>query len=417
MINTLIKPFNILEMAEFLLEDGSSSNLNFAFISTYEGKIKGKNVKEAILHLQKMHPLLRATVDTSQKIAAFVETNAPVPFTKYPYKGGEQWNKVVKEELSKRFSSEKEPLWRVCFLKGENKHQVIFTFHHGVGDAVCAAQAIKHFCEILSDLLNGKTLDCKEFSPIIPDPRSLKTNKELVTDSSPPLRSDCGFHMNFAMTVLDETITQQVLEWTKMHEIKVHGTLFAAFLLAVHKVIRPPFYEWVTYTAVNYRPFFNPPISKEIMTLIRTCISSMVNMEEENLEVLAKIMHHNVHSQLKSGEHILNIKITEQRLQKNPTPQEWWRYTKFPGNSLTLSNIGALDFSGEYTNLTLKELFFVANVEPFIEERTNFMMGALTFRNKTFLTIWFLNELVEEETGKAILAEMKSILSNGTKNI
>jgi hypothetical protein len=70
-----------------------------------------------------------------------------------------------------------------------------------------------------------------------------------------------------------------------------------------------------------------------------------------------------------------------------------------------------LDFSGDYDGISLDKLFFIANVEPFFEAADNWVLGAVTFRGQLFLTLWYLEELVDEETARHVLSETKRILS------
>lgn len=338
-----------------------------------------------------------------------------MPFNEHAYKGPDQWKEVVKKDLAGRFNKEHEPLWRISFLKGENEGQIIITFHHAIADGICAMQMMNHFYQICSQLLNNKEPKKVEYNTSLPKLETLYhlSLQEPVEDAPPPERVDKGYHTTFVKDTLDEVISSEVIKWSKAHEVKVHATLFAAYLQAIRRVINPNFKEFTAATAVNFRPFFNPPFSKEVLMLMRTIVAEKFPVSgNEDLSGLAKAINQSVHSQMDAGQHVLNLKELVNRLKRNPSPNELWCRAKLPANTVAVTNLGSLDFSGKYgSKLSLEELFFVANVEPFIDEPTNFVLGTFTFQGKTSLTLWFLEELVQDSLGQAILSEMKKILS------
>lgn len=411
-----MRALNTFERAEFLLDNASQGNLNFSVISSYKGALDSSIVRAGMQHLQQMHPLLRATLDTSTKVSDYIVTKTPVPFKEYLYEGTEQWKRVVKTDLAERFNKINAPLWRVSFLKGDNEGQIIITFHHAIADGVCAMQMMNHLYQICAKLLKKEIPDKVEYNTPLPNLKTLYplSTKEPAKDLAIPARADRGYHTSFVKDVIEELTTGKILKWTKMQGIKVHATLFAALLKAIRTVIKPDFDEFTALTAVNFRPSFNPSFSKDVLVLLRTCISERFRvLEDERMDVLARAIHDSVHTQIESGEHVLNLKTLENRLKRNPSPQELWQRSKFPADAVTVTNLGSLEFSGKYdSDLSIKELFFVANVEPFIEEPTNFILGSVTFNGQIFLTLWFLEELVQWPIAGAVLQEMKKILAN-----
>mgnify|MGYP003347241499 FL=1 len=63
-----------------------------------------------------------------------------------------------------------------------------------------------------------------------------------------------------------------------------------------------------------------------------------------------------------------------------------------------------------YSELSIEKLFFIANIEPAFDSADNWILGANTFRHEMFLTLWYLEELVDESTAQQVLLEMKKIL-------
>lgn len=184
--------------------------------------------------------------------------------------------------------------------------------------------------------------------------------------------------------------------------------------MAVRVVLKPDFDTFMAITAVNYRSSFKPAFSKEVLALMRTLINEEFTVPENcDLKELAKAINASVHTQLDSGKHISNLKGVEKHLQRDASPAELLQRCKFPANGVTQTNIGALEFSGDYpdSDLSLNELFFYADVTPFCEAKTNVILGTLTFKNKMFLSLWFLENLVKESEAQEILAKMKEYLT------
>lgn len=101
-----------------------------------------------------------------------------------------------------------------------------------------------------------------------------------------------------------------------------------------------------------------------------------------------------------------------QRVERKETPQCIWRRARIPEHQVILTNIGNLDFAGDYDGLSVDKLFFIANVEPAFDSPDNWILGSVTFQGRMYLTLWYLEELVDEATATRVQAEMKRILED-----
>jgi len=106
----------------------------------------------------------------------------------------------------------------------------------------------------------------------------------------------------------------------------------------------------------------------------------------------------------------VNLKRIASRVQRKETARALWCRARLPEHSIILTNVGRLEFSGDYGLLAIDKLFFVANVEPIFESQDNWILGSVTYRGQLFLTLWYLEELVERATASRVLAEMKKML-------
>lgn len=412
-----LRQLNIFERAECMVDTAGKGNLNFSIVASHHGRLDGHTVRAGLQYLQKMHPLLRVGPDTTDKITTFVETGADVPFRELPYEGKDQWRSVIKEELKKRFNRLEEPLWKVCLLKGENEGQLIVTFHHAIADGVCGMPMMNHLYQIFASLLNGQEPSLNEFNTPVPDFHSLYplSSKEPIEDTSIEIEEEKEHIQDFLTDIIDERTTKKIIDFSRANNIKVHAILFAALLMSVKEVLKPDFDKLNAVSAVNYRSSFKPPFSSEVLALMRTLIQEEFSISDHvKLTDFAKVINTSVHSQLDAGEHVLNLKALEKRLERGASPQELLQRCKFPLNSVGQSNVGALNFTGHYSDsqLALNELFFFADITPFCSDRVNVVLGTLTFRDKVSLSLWYLADLVKEEEAKAILTSMKERLAS-----
>ncbi|MDR3624181.1 MAG: condensation domain-containing protein [Chlamydiales bacterium] len=406
---------NFLEVAECKVDLGSRSNLNFSVIAHYRGRLTTSIVKAGLEHWSYQHPLLRVALKVVDSVYHFIHLETfELPFREGLYDGENQWKREVQIELRDRFTQEDQPLWRACLLKGDEEGEMHVTFHHVIADGICAMPAMNHLFGIFANLLQGTSPAYTLFDDVIPPVESLFSlcTKEVEIDKAVPVRIERDFQMDFVKYELDMTITKKILVWSKEQGVKVHATLFAALLLAVRRVVKPDFENFQALTVINYRRFFTPPVPNEVMKLLRAGMITEVEVAlEDDLASIARAIHDDVHSKLDSGEAIYPLKVMAERSSVEMSAQEVWKRALKPSNVIAVTNLGVLNFTGDYTGLVLDQLFFVADVRPFFEEANNFVLGAHTFKGKTMLTLWFLQELVEEVTANQILAHMQEILS------
>lgn len=206
------------------------------------------------------------------------------------------------------------------FIEGENEGQLIITFHHAIADGVCAMQLMNHLFQILAQLIKGQIPTIIEFNAPVPDLHSLYplTSEEPIDDCPINLEEEKGLRQDFTINIIEETVTQKIIEWSKKNQVKIHAILFAALLMSIQNVLKPKFEKFNAITIVNFRSSFMPAFSKEVLALMRTFISEEFPVSEASqLQVLSQAINKSVHSQLDAGKHILNLKTLEKRLLRN----------------------------------------------------------------------------------------------------
>lgn len=214
MMTQTTRTLNLFEDAECRIDTAGKGNLNFSIVSSYKGSLNAFTVQAALKYLQKMHPLLRMSPNTTEKITAFVETYASVPFRELQFIDQYQWRSVVKEELKPRFNKIEEPLWRVCLLKGENEGQLIVTFHHAIADGVCGMPMMDHLYGIMALLLRNQPIPDIEFNATVPELQSLYDLFPLAVapeDTPVTLMPEKENVQDFLCAVVDEKTSSVVI--------------------------------------------------------------------------------------------------------------------------------------------------------------------------------------------------------------
>lgn len=395
------RPLNVIERCESLLNAGSAGNSNFSVVGAYRGRLDGRIVKEGIDSLRQVHSLLRVALT----IDGFVEIHAPAPLSEMAYLGGDQWRDQVKKELRKKFSNPHLPLWRVVFVRGEEEGQLMIIFHHIIADGVCAMQVMNHFFHFLS----GKEVGFKETTASLD---KLFKIPHAEPDPAGPIaaREPVNHYTNFLKCVIDRETTAGLLAWTKSKGIKMNATLFAALLLAAKRKIEnaPDLFQAITN--VNFRPYFSPPVSNEVMQLLVCGLFHNICVHEDSeFLTVAQQIHKNVHDSLSARTHITSLREMANVVHNDLSPNRVWSSSKAASNAMVISNAGDVSFRGTYANLSLTELFFVANLDLFFESPKNLCLTATTFDGRIFLTLCFIEDL-KEETASTVLKELESIL-------
>ena len=404
---------NYVEKAECLLDAGGMGNMNFTLIVAYQGALALHELQQALSFLQSEHRMLRTALHWAEEGCEFADTDASVPIRRLVYTDFFQWRPVAREDVRQRFEDEQLPLWRVSWLEGQGRGQLLLTFHHAIADGVCGMQLVNHLFSALAQLAKGLIpqplgydsldlpLDClNDLTELEPEP-----------EAAPAPREDENHHTDYVLDEIDAPATTRIIQWAKAQDVRINAVLFAALLLAIRRVTQTSYPILDASTVVNFRPFLQPQLPKDAMRLTRVCVVTPVEIDQfEGMIDLARFIHADLHARLAAGEHIVNLKRIANRITRRESRQALWQRARIPEHMVILTNIGNLEFTGDYDGFSIDKLFFIANVEPAFQSPDNWILGSVTFRGQMFLTLWYLEELVEEAIALQVLEEMKRIL-------
>lgn len=406
---------NEIERAECLLDAASSGNMNFTIIVAYRGELKARNIKQAVAFLQAEHRLLRSTLQWTDQGCSFCETAAAVPLRTLPYQGFEQWRQVAREDVGQRFAGQELPLWRISWLNGIDEGQLLLTFHHAIADGVCGMQLVDQLFKALEQLALGQRPEPLgvDSSHLLLDGLKGLSTMAAEPEPEPAPREDRHLHTDYVLDHLDAATSSAVIAWARSKGIRVHSVLFAALLLATRTVAGsdPPIVE--ANTVVNFRPYLQPKLPRDAMRLTRVCVVTSVPMAAfDDLATLAQFIHKDLYRQLEQGEHVRTVQRIMQRVKRGESGADLWRRARIPEHQLILSNLGRIDWPGNYGRVSVERLFFIANVELIFDSPDNWLLGSLTYRNQLQLSLWYMKELVDENTARAVLSELRHLLTS-----
>ncbi len=407
---------------------GPTSMTVFWPIQFLKGEFSLELCHETIKILTDLHPNLQTSFQVQGAVVnQFKLEPVLVPITLYQDDGTPNfWRSMVKSEQRRPFDDPDQPAWRVAVSKGkENTILVAITILHALGDGVCGGQLAVQFNEVMANLIlkQKHSLRLEETSP---PPDVLYQKYPNVTippqQTLPPLPfypGNTGFAKH-AFTKSPELV-QKLRLYCKQHDIKMHSTLVAALILAVKKVVNPPFATFQSLTIVSFRDAMG--VSKyQFRPLFSWLEVDNVNPNDSFLKI-AKFIHTNLHAQLDAGKHVGNLKATEAKLAQKPTADEMISQVRIAPNLVNLTNRQELGSKGTYPEaetepaLVMPEIYGVGGNAPYFGLQgpggIGITVGVTTFNDIFYLTASCLEDEklgLGEQMGQEVLIEMENIL-------
>jgi len=113
------------------------------------GHVTADRLRPALSALQARHGLLRARFADQHGVPAFAfDVRAPMPLRALPRAGPDAWVREATEELHASFGPPG-PLARCTLLEGEAASEVLFAFHHALGDASGGFEVLRELAHLL----------------------------------------------------------------------------------------------------------------------------------------------------------------------------------------------------------------------------------------------------------------------------
>lgn len=409
---------------------GPTSMTVFWPIKFLKGEFSLELCQETIKILTELHPNLQTSFQVQGAVVnRFKLEPVLVPITVYQDDGTPNyWRSVVKSEVRKPFDDPDQPGWRVAVVKGKDDTILVaITILHALGDGVCGGQLAVQFNEVMANLILGKkhSLQLDTASPPL---ETLYQKYPDVTIPPQPTLPPLPFYpcnTGFAKHAFTKSpeLVQKLRLFCKQHDIKMHSTLVAALILAVKKVVNPPFETFQSLTIVSFRDAMGIP-KYQFRPLFSWLAVDDVDPSGSFLEI-AKFVHTNLHAQLDAGKHVENLKATEAKLAQKPTAEEMVSQVRIAPNLVNLTNRQELGSKGKYPEaeaepvLIMPEIYGVGGNAPYFGLQgpggIGITVGVTTFNDIFYLTASCLEDEklgLGEKIGEEVLIEMEKILNS-----
>lgn len=403
---------------------GDKSPMYFAFRVKVKGAIKKSELEEALLKVQKKHPLAGVRVEMTKDKKQFITTeNVPkIPLIEFN-RDETSWKDVVKEELCKPFDIFKGPMIRVFLIQRENISDVVAVFHHGLCDGLSAVLFLHDVFLFLAnpDMPVNPYTDAPIFSKLIKKnileiirkrelPDWLKNKEYLNLELKPPQEEpfpqpDFAIH-NWFFT---EDKTKKIISLAKENNISVHAILGAVLLEAFAQELgEKDGYERILQCPVNFKPFLVDKAKKYcglfngILKVNLDCSPQRTILEiavDIYTELKEKIDNYNpLDSYYFFNEYFLDdIEDPELFYANRPTqPMDY---------DFSLSNLGRIQTQKKYGNYEIEKVYGPI----FSAIRGERVIGVTTHQGRMFFTCIYDKDCFSYDTGSSIIQKALDI--------
>lgn len=420
-------PATVFIKDQVLKDHGAGKDTtNFTVFASYAelgARLTRKIFTRGINCLAFSHPLLRTAFKVhGAEVIQLLLKDYEVPIRYYSESGDpEEWRSIVKTDLSQRFSNDRKPAWRASLSRGEGRGTIFLTFHHAVADGEGGAAAMNQLFGFLAQLLERKwpkpmqlNLNLSKIDTLLPPVETAGINKEIIP--RPENYEACC--TDFIRLVFDADLTERIEDCSmgSQGKLTVHSLLYAAYLKAIVEVTKPPFHMFSASSIVSFRKELN---AEEWMCPLFTWLIIQADSTLRFMELAEKIKA-DLHGRLEKGEHKKNAATTLERLKQNPKGKRLLAESKVGQNVVILSNIGKLNFTGDYGSLKMTAIDAAGGCSPyfdhsFISGGKNMSLAVRTFQGRLRFVLNFptlkSNKNNSGDEYKNILIVMERILN------
>lgn len=413
-------------------------SLNFVTVAHLSGAVDEHIVQKALDVLCQCHPLLKTRIEVKENHPVLVSDNVlTIPLRTEPRRGDDHWITETEKEMNNQFLWSKGPLVRVVLLKGAETSDILVTFNHIISEASSGIYFVHHLLTYVAmitrkdtpplnvlperppveELLppvarnirglvkTGALISKQVASILVQHPQKLPKDGDLFAENR------CA---HFIHHTLSPEETETLIKECRHHATTVHGAVCAAVLKAAAAQVSPSDDKPVTLgcmSAVDLRPFLDPPIGEEIGFFASMVITAH-RIGNNSFWDVAQDVKNAVHQSIKKGEHFVFISLLD-KLIKNTNPDDFMkRALQLYPAALLMTNVGQLDIPDQYGPIRLEGLHFtLANIAA----SEHFNTAVATYKDKLVMNFSY-TEPTMSSTRAHVLVDtavtmLKSVIS------
>jgi len=405
-----------------------------------EGSISLELLKSTLARLQACHPYLQAGITSENNDPYIVYGTAKeIPLTVLEVLDKKQREVLASQELHTAISLFPGPLMRVALIqyKDSKNSEIIFTIHHAICDGICGMHVINELLMMANTLLSGNELQEKKYDEFTPFEERLSIDKALkgapksnhakeektdaiqTPDNRNKIDMDCARSTYQINKVISQSDTKKIITACKNANIKMDALIGAVMTLALQKKINhdDEMQKQVLIlckTLINMRPFVEIETPKTQLGYYVSCISTLqrVSAEADLIDFAKKLQTVNddnfaLEIPLKN---ILNVNCLMMPFfsREHMLSQGAYRL-----NTVTVSNLGILDFYDNDTEIKLKNMSCAMTSHVFPMNENVFTVILFTLHGKLNLNFQFVKPYITTKAAtlmvKYTLDQLKKI--------
>jgi len=229
----IVRPLGAVE--EFLWLFDHSSPKHFCLIAEVSGQTTVSDWRTALDALQKRHPLLSVSIDTTyNRVPHFRQaTDSPIPLR--VVEGNTRWEREVEREMRTLFDPTQAPLIRTVLILRPAQAIVILVTHHSIADGMSSVFLLRDLLAAIS----GQSLARYPFPPsldeIVGSPVRTSAQPGIVLSQDlAKKRVESPVHVK--SSVIPQGLTTQLQERARLEGTTIHGIVCAAVAVAGREI-------------------------------------------------------------------------------------------------------------------------------------------------------------------------------------
>ena len=406
---------------------GNLNPLYFAFKIRVNNNISESELKEALLKVQKKHPLAGIRVEMTPDKKQFITTeNVPeIPLREFNA-GETDWKTAVNKELQTCFDIFKGPIVKASMIKRSGITDIIIVFHHAICDGLSSVIFLKDLFLFLADpgLPVNPYMEAPPLIELIKkDVIDIIEEKELpgwIKDSkvpeSKPHEEETLPWPDFAIHnwSFPEEQTNKIVSFARRNNVSVHSVLGAVLLRAFSlELNKKDGFKEVIQSPVSFRPFMIKE-AKDYFGLFIGILKAEINCSMERaINEMALEIYTKLKSQLDDYEPLTGYYFFGKYFLKNIEDPELF-YANRPRRPLdydfSLSNLGRIPLQKKYGDYEIEDIYGPI----FSAINGEIVFGVNTHQERMFFTCTYDKKCFNYATASRIIQKALDIFEEIT---
>ncbi|WP_437301573.1 condensation domain-containing protein [Sorangium sp. So ce426] len=414
---------------------------NFIVVARVRGSIEEEALTQALAHVQARHPLLSVRIEMADGKPRFTSRDVPpIPLRVRARADYDAWRDEMERDVAQAIPCSTGPLARALLLQGADSSDLLFSFHHAIGDGTSAAYAMRDLLDALGRILTGASLPaarCPERPPIESLlPEGVRGLRGIARAISLVARITAARHVHRPKTLgclrvapvseraarvvfrkLDRPETSALIDACRQENTTVHGALCAAMLDAVaHRIAGGSLRKPMTISQrspISMRRQFSPALGDEIGFYVAA--ANTVHRLDAGTRFwdLARDVRSKITQALAREEPLVAVRLSGKVVPATMTPGALvLKLAEADSYAVVVSNLGQLDVPSDYGPLHLDELQFSFSATAIHSNPYNLV--AHTFDGRIFLNFHYTTPHLQPADAASLADEVIGRLLAGS---